>query len=245
MRLNVWNASPVAPPASSAFHVRLTSAAGDEDAKDGAVRPDSIGYVTHVDRPALRRLAEREGARIRVRKMPGAFVTPNSRLATTKPAADDWDRNPAEAFTIGRQREFDQDPRFGLVVLSEIASRALSPAVNDPGTAIAVLGSGVRVLDAILRASREREQEEELIELPGLVLEDLLDDLFAPIARDGAKLIEVQIKIQRSLAEIASLAPEAAGPVRQRAARLLADAEARFDDPADRARLALAHGRDD
>lgn len=36
------------------------------------------------------------------------------------------------AITIGIRRTFEHDPRFGLSVLSEIASRALSPAVNDP-----------------------------------------------------------------------------------------------------------------
>jgi hypothetical protein len=35
------------------------------------------------------------------------------------------------AFHIGGDRVFDDDPRFGLVVLSQIAGRALSPAVND------------------------------------------------------------------------------------------------------------------
>ncbi len=50
------------------------------------------------------------------------------------------------AFSIGTIRTFDQDPRFGLCVLTEIAERALSPAVNDPGTAIDILGRAVRVL---------------------------------------------------------------------------------------------------
>jgi uncharacterized membrane protein len=43
---------------------------------------------------------------------------------------------------IGDGRLYDDDPRFGLVVLSEIAGRALSPGVNDPGTAIARDGAG-------------------------------------------------------------------------------------------------------
>lgn len=51
----------------------------------------------------------------------------------------------ARAFLIGDERTFDDDPRFGLVVLSEIASRALSPAVNDPGTAIDIIGTFVRL----------------------------------------------------------------------------------------------------
>jgi|GEM_PF-2436099 len=50
-----------------------------------------------------------------------------------------------DAFQIGRDRLFDDDPRFGLVVLSEIAARALSPAVNDHGTVIDVIGTIVRL----------------------------------------------------------------------------------------------------
>ena len=62
------------------------------------------------------------------------------------PEDEDVHKAVAEAFTIGAERTFDQDPRFGLCVLAEIASRALSPAVNDPGTAIDVIGRAVRLL---------------------------------------------------------------------------------------------------
>jgi uncharacterized membrane protein len=40
-------------------------------------------------------------------------------------------------------RYFHEDPRFGLITLSEIASRALS--VNDPSTAIQIISSHVRL----------------------------------------------------------------------------------------------------
>ncbi|MFM0339824.1 DUF2254 family protein [Paraburkholderia fungorum] len=50
------------------------------------------------------------------------------------------------AFSVDVRRSFEQDPRFGISVLTEIASRALSPAVNDPGTAIDVIGRGIRIL---------------------------------------------------------------------------------------------------
>lgn len=43
-------------------------------------------------------------------------------------------------------------------MLSEIASKALSPAINDPGTAIATMAALVRVL-AILTERREQESE--------------------------------------------------------------------------------------
>jgi uncharacterized membrane protein len=43
-------------------------------------------------------------------------------------------------FALGRERTIEQDPAFALRVLVDIAIRALSPAVNDPTTAVQVLG---------------------------------------------------------------------------------------------------------
>ncbi len=44
-----------------------------------------------------------------------------------------------DVVTIGRQRTAQQDLRFAIDELVEIASRALSPGVNDPFTAIACI----------------------------------------------------------------------------------------------------------
>ena len=42
-------------------------------------------------------------------------------------------------FALGRERTIEQDPAFALRILVDIAIRALSPAVNDPTTAVQVL----------------------------------------------------------------------------------------------------------
>jgi uncharacterized membrane protein len=42
-------------------------------------------------------------------------------------------------FVLARQRTIDQDPAFALRMLVDIAIRALSPAINDPTTAVQVL----------------------------------------------------------------------------------------------------------
>ena len=42
---------------------------------------------------------------------------------------------------IGEERTIEQDPAFALRILVDIAIRALSPAVNDPTTAVQVLGA--------------------------------------------------------------------------------------------------------
>lgn len=170
------------------------------------LRGEAIGYVQHVDMNALQAAAG-EAGRVWLGVLPGSFVHPSQTLAWTD--FDDEGRCKAvrEAVTVGDSRTYEQDPRFGLIVLAEIASRALSPAVNDPGTAIDILGTGVRVLD---RWCGERERPgrgEDLaypsVHVPALSADDLFEDLFAPIARDGAGTIEVGIRLQKSLAMLA------------------------------------------
>src|SRR5690606_39284926 len=90
-----------------------------------------------------------------------------------------------DCFTIGDTRTFEQDPELGLVVLAEIASRALSPAVNDPGTAIDVIGTATRLL------AHWQDSDEEgaghvpfhRVHVPPLLPAKLFDDAFRPIAR--------------------------------------------------------------
>jgi len=58
-----------------------------------------------------------------------------------------------KALTVGEERTFEQDPLFAIRVLADIALRALSPAVNDPTTAVQALDA----MDGLLRALATRE----------------------------------------------------------------------------------------
>lgn len=194
---------------------------------------EKIGYITHIDLRALDDIACRLGCTIHVGAMPGAFVTTSREIAWLDKDDADSDAEIRGAFTFDHHRQFDHDPRLGLVVLSEIASRALSPAVNDPGTGIAVLGSGVRVMAALLDEGRPGGSGSPRVRLPDLAIADLLDDLFRPIARDGAGIVEVAVKLQRSLAEIATMAPVAHGLLAVCAADALVRCEAAMASSAD------------
>ncbi|ASK35811.1 hypothetical protein CEK62_16195 [Alcanivorax sp. N3-2A] len=170
------------------------------------VLPPRVGYVQHLDVAALAHCAKAFDGEIWVACLPGNFVDPSRPLAWLLGDSDDEHVEQAlGAFTLGRERSFDQDPRFGLSVMAEIASRALSPAVNDPGTAIDVLGRAVRVLLAWVPDGEPTEPEPPYprVRVPAVRLEDLFDDVFSPIARDGASLLEVQVRLQKSLAVLA------------------------------------------
>ncbi len=162
-----------------------------------------IGYVQHIDMEALSDLATAQpDAHIYLAVLPGTFVDPSRPLGWARGLTEESMQDDLRsAFSVGQLRSFDQDPRFGASVLSEIASRALSPAVNDPGTAIDILGRGVRVL-AIWSTPREVTDDDICypnVHVPGVDVADLFDDLFTPIARDGASMVEVGMRLQKSL----------------------------------------------
>jgi uncharacterized membrane protein len=93
-----------------------------------------------------------------------------------------------------------------LAVLTEIAERALSPAVNDPGTAIDILSRAVRLF-AKLADHGEADLDYPRIWVPPLSLADMMDDIFPPISRDGAKNFAVQIRLQKALLALTQIAP--------------------------------------
>lgn len=183
-----------------------------------------IGYVQHVDMAALQAWAERAGASVVVAALPGTFATPDRPLAHVSAGADDRDFGGlAEAFAVGDERTFREDPRFGLVVLSEIAGRALSPAVNDPGTAIAVAGVLVRLFSlwsGPSAALADPGPEFDRVEVPELSVHDMFDDAFTAMARDGAGTIEVAIRLQKALASLAATGNAAMRDAAEHHARL-------------------------
>jgi uncharacterized membrane protein len=175
---------------------------------------EEVGYVQRIDLAALQQTAEQFDLEVMICSHAGAFITPQRVLAHAfgrVPADPEARAELLAAFRIGSRRTFDDDPRFGLVVLSEIASRALSPAVNDPGTAIQIITALVRLFTRWAAAREQSGQQREeaplfpRIRLPELALEDLLDDAFQAIGRDGAACVEVGLRLQKGLAVISAL----------------------------------------
>ncbi|WP_292754225.1 DUF2254 domain-containing protein, partial [Methylophaga sp. UBA4502] len=176
---------------------------------------DIIGYVRHIDVGALQQCAKYHDAEIGVMVLPGEFVHPAKPKAWFKGKYSEEAKSAIVAsITLGDERSFSQDPRFGLMVLAEIASRALSPAVNDHGTAIDILNRSIRIL-IHWKDYKIDEIEDKLLYpnvwIPELNLGDLFDDIFLPIGRDGAGMIEVQLRLQIVLAALADNSPAVFG----------------------------------
>jgi len=168
---------------------------------------DTVGYIQRVDMEELQGVAEQNGLTIYVAALPGQFVTPNVPLAYVSEGAGEVEpKGIAEAFLIGKARTFEEDPRFGLVVLSEIASRALSPGINDPGSAVEIIDVCVRIF-AQWSAATEQEPsvQWDRVWVPAVSVDGMFDDAFNAISRDGAGTVEVMLRLQAALASLASL----------------------------------------
>ncbi len=103
----------------------------------GALEP---GYVQNLDFDAMIEIGRRNDCIVRLLHRPGGFVHAGRPMAKTSvplPAADE--RLLRRAIVRGSHRTMEQDLEYAIAEYVEIALRALSPAVNDPSTAISCL----------------------------------------------------------------------------------------------------------
>jgi uncharacterized membrane protein len=107
------------------------------------VYPRRPGYVQVIAMNALVERLARPGLRLHLPVCPGDFVTPQTAIAALWPAGA---VGCADVQTVRRcviirdERDMTQDVALGIRQLTDIALRAISPAVNDPTTAVTCIG---------------------------------------------------------------------------------------------------------
>jgi uncharacterized membrane protein len=132
-----------------------------------------------------------------------------------------------QALDVGRERTFEQDPAWALRILADIALRALSPALNDPTSAVQALDG----IDALLRQLATRKLDlGKITDADGNVRVVLVlptwDDYLA-VGLDeiiGASLQSpnVRTRVAQLLRDLLSIAPEVRHPpIRARLTQVL------------------------
>ena len=107
------------------------------------------GYIRFIDTRRLVSFARLHHLRVRVTRPVGHFVPAgvpllmvSRRTRLNRLHAVDL----TGAFDIGPMRTLQQDVEFGVIQIVDIALRAISPAVNDPSTAISCIDQLTRIL---------------------------------------------------------------------------------------------------
>lgn len=128
----------------------------DFDARCARIRLPREGYVQSVEFQQILAWAEAHDALVRLDFRPGDFVVDGDRKVLIYPAPADPEnaRRQISRFIVsGPARTPDQDFEFAIRHLVEVAVRALSPGINDPFTAVAVID---RLRGAVARLAARR-----------------------------------------------------------------------------------------
>ena len=211
------------------------------------------GYVQLVHPRLLLAPAARHGAWLRLRPRVGEHVVAGTTLAwlwrssPSDPAPDPQAFVSAlnDGVRIGFERTLEQDVALGIRQLVDVACKALSPAVNDPYTAV----QAVDHLSVIFCALAQRplgnhvvgDGNTAIVIIPGRRFPDYLAVMCGLIRRYGASEPTLAHSLLRLLGNCAAVTdddPERYAAIEEQARIVIADAEREVAQPAD---LALAH----
>ncbi|MCF6411143.1 DUF2254 domain-containing protein [Pseudalkalibacillus salsuginis] len=115
------------------------------------------GYLQYIDLDRILQLATRDDLIIQFEKNIGNYVDEGTVLFSYWSLddhafeIDDYLQN----IRVGTQRTTEQDIEYGIQKLTEIALRAISPAVNDPYTAITCIQRLGKILSRLAQTSLE------------------------------------------------------------------------------------------
>ncbi|MGB8946405.1 MAG: DUF2254 domain-containing protein [Streptomyces sp.] len=221
---------------------------------EGAVDDERLGPATariiHHGRAGLLRdvhiarvvrAARRHGVVLRLLPRIGDFMVPGTPVFTVHGGAAPPRRALRYTVSVGVERTFHQDLGFGLRQLADIALRALSPAVNDPTTAVQALDRIIQFLASVasypLGALRHRDRRGAVRMVQPVPDWTALVDLgFAEIRGCAVGSPQVVRRMLAGLDDLLRLAPEERREPLLRHRELLArEVERTVPEAADRA----------
>lgn len=211
------------------------------------IEAPSAGWIQQIDEAALA-AALPTGSTAIVPVSIGGFVATRAPLVwvTPPPSTDnDWRGDLLEAFAIGDGRTMQQDVEFGLVQLTDIAVRALSPGVNDPTTACDITVHIGNVLISVWEREASPSDmtiDDRTIRMVKPTPSAYLERAVGPIRRYGAADPEVMTTLLRTLGAVRREAlrrdlPGPIGPIDDAIQFTLEAAETQRWTPAERRRL--------
>jgi uncharacterized membrane protein len=163
------------------------------------------GWVQQIGIDALSTGLE-GGSAVMLHVAVGTYVATGAPLASLRPVPGDVaaaERTIRGAIRLGPERTLQQDVAFGLTMLEDIALRALSPGVNDPNTARAIIPLLGDLLQDILGrelppATATVDDVEVGISHPA-TYGDYLEAATGQIRRASVDLPEVRLTLVRTL----------------------------------------------
>jgi uncharacterized membrane protein len=200
------------------------------------------GVVMAFDLNGLHALSQKHRCVIELAPQVGDFVAAGEPLFRIVDGGESLTESElCHSVAIGLERTLRQDPSFAFRILVDIASRALSPAINDPTTAVLAIDQIHSLLRCVglrhLTQGQVRDRAERLC----LVYrtpdwEDFVLLAVTEIRQYGCDSIQVNRRLRAMLEDLIEGLPAARAPLlRQELALLDKSAVRAFPEPEDRA----------
>ena len=179
---------------------------------------DESGYIRFVDIQRLVALAKFAHVKVHVVRRVGQFVpagTPLMMIYKGNRLTPELSAELRNTVDLGPSRTLQQDIEFGILQIVDIALKAISPAVNDPSTAITCVDQLSRIL--IRFASREPAPH-LFYDPPGILrvsigwstFDHLLESAFEQIRMYAKGDVAVSLRLLRALGDIATTTADTA-----------------------------------
>ena len=201
------------------------------------------GVVLAFNLGELLALAERADAVIELVPQVGDYVARGDPLFRIRRGGRAIDADALRAcVATGPERTTEQDPRFAFRIMVDIANKALSPAINDPTTAVLALDQIHHLLMEVgkrrLDAGQARDAQGRLrlcYRTPDWI--DFVGLAVTEIRQFGAGSMQVARRLQAMIEHLSTVLPEARKPALREELNLLERSIQRdFPDEQDRAR---------
>ncbi len=172
------------------------------------------GILLAVDRSTLIKKAQHSNGLIECVPHVGDFVAADEPIATLYGGAVAIDDVTIQkAFAFGPERTMEQDPLFAFRILTDIALKALSPAINDPTTAVLALDQIHRLLRGVGRRrlhgevlDDQRGEHRLIYRTPNW--EDFVNISCNEIRAFGANSVQVARRLRALLDNLIATLPE-------------------------------------
>jgi uncharacterized membrane protein len=198
------------------------------------------GVILAFDLKGLVALAERSNCLIELIPEVGDYTADGDPLFRIHEGGDDLkDDDLRNSIALGQERTMEQDPMFAFRIMVDIASKALSPAINDPTTAVLSIDQIHHLLRDIghrhLMNGREADRGGHLrLIYRTAEWEDFVRLAVTEIRHYGRDSVQVMRRLKAMLENLIETLPEQRAPLLRNELRLLASSSKRmFPEPDD------------
>lgn len=193
-------------------HRQITEIPASFESNTWVVKASKTGYLQAIDNQELLKIACKHNLLLRLQFRPGQFVVQGSALVLVHPGNHLFSKLTKQindAFIVGHERNEQQDVEFPINQLVEVALRAISPAVNDPFTAIRCidrLGAGLsRLAQKDFPSPYRYDLQGNLrVIAEGTTFETLVDSAFNQIRQYARSDTAVTIRLLEAIATISA-----------------------------------------